>query len=116
MADNGAHIATAVSEGGDIAVSDCLFKDRIGTAAWVIKGPNKELRLMGQVSCLGQERDQSFHSELVGILTLFSVVKKICSFHSIQEGSIKIFWDGLSAVLTVFAHPSALDMDSSNHV
>jgi hypothetical protein len=43
MADNGAHIATAVSEGGDIAVSDCLFKDRFGTADWVIKGHNKDI-------------------------------------------------------------------------
>jgi hypothetical protein len=58
-ANNGAHIATAIGEGENIAVSDGSFNEGIRIAAWVIESTVSAFRMSGQATCPGREQDQS---------------------------------------------------------
>jgi len=58
----------ALSSGIGYAVSDGLYKDAKGVAAWIIEGLTSNLHLIGQWHVPGQEDEHSsFHSELAGI-------------------------------------------------
>jgi len=56
-------------------VSNSLFKDEAGMAAWIIEGSTSSTRLVGQWHTLGQSLDHSsFCSKLVGIVgTLYTL-------------------------------------------
>jgi len=64
-----AELQDALSQGIGYAVSNGSYKDKMGAAAWIIKGLTSNLRLTSQWHVLGQAADHSsFQSKLVGLV------------------------------------------------
>jgi len=96
-------LMAAILEGSAIAISDGSYKNFFGTVSWTIGNPEVAALLSGQAVCPGAAPDMdSYRSELAGIYCIMAVVKKFCSFHHIEEGSIEIGCDGLSALDIAF--------------
>ena len=100
--DNGVVIAQALRDGTAVAVSDGSFKDKFGTAAWVIEGRRSDGWVEGQCIIPGGPEDQSaYRSELGGLYAIAAMVQVICELHNIQEGSIEVACDGMNALAQV---------------
>jgi hypothetical protein len=112
-------IASAIQsglQGSIMAVSDGLFKDCHGTAAWTIGTPDHSQFISGQVVCPGSTNDHSsYRSELTGLYVILSITNQLCDYYGITEGSIEIGCDGLSALQTSFDHEPYLTSDVSNY-
>ena len=75
--DNGVVIAQALRDGTAVAVSDGSFKDKFGTAAWVIEGRRSDGWLEGQCIIPGGPEDQSaYRSKLGGLYVIAAMVQE----------------------------------------
>jgi len=92
-----AAIRSALSAGKGYAVSNSLYKNNTGAAAWIIEGPNSSLRLIGQWYMPSHNEDNSsFWSELAGIVgVLYSLTFWPPSSH---KPVLRLACDGLSVV------------------
>jgi hypothetical protein len=72
--------------------------------------------IIGRVISPGTGSDQSvYRSELSGILAIMIMVKHICSYHHISEGSIELACDGLSALNKALSQMSILQLEDPNY-
>ena len=109
MTDNIDEIVNDLSKGTAIGVSDGSFKDRFGTASWVIENESGTQRINGDCIIPGSPSDQSaYRSEIGGLYGLVIVVEMIKDMWNIQSGSIVLGCDGLNAL------QQALDVDGVN--
>jgi hypothetical protein len=116
LSDDGNTIADAIRNRVAIAVSDGSFKDTYGTVAWVLEGDNSAGCIIGRVISPGTGSDQSaYRSKLSGILAIMIMVKHICSYHHISEGSVELACDGLSALNKAFSQVSILQLEDPNY-
>jgi len=115
MVDDGKPLAEAIANGlaaTIIAVSDGSFKQTFGTASWTVGTEDHSHLLWGSVVCPGGASDQSaYRSELTGLYVIMTVVNHLCEFYTIEEGSVEIGCDGLSALQTAFEQGTALSTD-----
>ena len=84
-----------------VAVSDGSYRkeDNAGAAAWVLASTDDSFELVGSIPSPGEATIQnSFRSELVGIMGLLMHIESICTKHQITAGSIEIHCDGESAI------------------
>ncbi len=89
--------ASEMAAGLIIAVSDGSYSSQYGTAAWVLQGTNS--RCSGQVICPGSASDQnSYRSEVSGLLAILLFVDLLTKFFSITSGLIEVACDGESAL------------------
>jgi hypothetical protein len=108
--DDTTPIRDAIISGSLIAVSDGSCKDTYGTAAWILYAA--PFYLSGQVVCPGAAKDQnSYRSEIAGLLAILNMVDALVSFYNIPAGSIKVACDVLSALNRVFSDISTLSID-----
>jgi hypothetical protein len=104
-------VVKALKEGTAIAFSDGSYKDSFGTAAWTIQTETGE-GMSGQVIALGHDGDHSsYRSELAGLYSIAFIIYKLCTYYHVQEGSIHVGCDGLSALKQVFG--SMVDIDAA---
>ncbi len=90
-----------------IAVSDGSYKDTFSTAAWVLEGDTSTGRIVGHVIAPGNGVDHSaYRSELSGILAVMIMVKNLCVYHNIKEGSVELACNGLSTIFVAWQLPS----------
>ena len=100
LADDGATLAAAIqSPEGAIAVSDGSFKDSMGTACYIIEGPNARGGITCPVVAPGSSKDHSpYRSELTGLLGVAVLIHLLCKVHHIQQGSVTVACNGLAAL------------------
>ena len=99
MTDNINEIIEDIVKGMAIGVSDGSFKDKFGTASWVIENEYSTQRILGDCILPGFPSDQSaYRSEIGGIYALVLVVDIIKDMWNIKSGSIEIGCDGLNAL------------------
>jgi hypothetical protein len=80
------------------------------TASWVLQGPNS--RCTGQLICPGSAADQnSYRSEVSGLLAILMMVDQFATFFHIKHGSIEINCDGESALNKIFSYVSVLRLN-----
>ncbi len=106
-----AGIAAALQARSCIGVSDGSFKDKFGTASWVLLGGGH--RLTGDLVVPGHPDDQSsYRSELAGLYVMILMVHDICLQYGLMDGGIEIGCDGQEALYRCFSpdfHPSPSD-------
>ncbi len=86
-----------------VCVSDGSYFSQYGTAAWVLQGTKS--RCSGQVVCPGSASDQnSYRSEVSGLLAILLFVDLLAKFFSITTGSIEVACDGESALSKIFSY------------
>jgi hypothetical protein len=107
---NSAGIAAALQVGRCIGVSDGSFKEKFGTASWVLLDPSTNCRLMGDLVVPGHPDDQnSYRSELAGIYAMVMILHNICQHFGITTGGVEIGCDGQEALYRCFSpvfHPT----------
>jgi len=104
LSDKGAAVASAIREGGAVAVSDGSYHQGWGSAAWVIEGFDDHGRITGKVLVSGDEKSQSsYRSELTSLYCILLSLHRLCEFHAIIECSIEIGCDGESALAAAFS-------------
>jgi hypothetical protein len=95
----GRKIRLDIMKGTAIAVSDGSFKATKGAAAWVIVGAPCIGKLSGCTMVPGEASDQSSYcSKLTGLLAIVYMAHAICQCYTIQEGTITIGCDNMSAL------------------
>jgi hypothetical protein len=100
MTDDGSAIAAAIRAGTCTSVSDGSFKDQYGTAAWVIEAESSVNRCTGVNISPGAPSDQSaYRSEVSGLFGIATMIREICAFYNILDGTVQIGCDGLSALI-----------------
>ena len=99
-------ILNALSSGSAFALCDGSFKSGHGTAAFAIQDSYRpDGRIIGCHRTPGHTNDQnSFRSEVGGILAIVLLVNRLCHTHDIQSGSIEVACDCQSALTVVFEH------------
>ena len=71
----------------------------MGTAAWVLEAHSPENRIQGECRAPGTGKDQDpYRSETTGLYALATMVHVLCEHHHIDQGSVEIACDGLSAL------------------
>jgi hypothetical protein len=91
------------TKAGLTAISDGSFKNTWGTAAWTIGITEHKQYISGQVVCPGgADAHSSYRSELTGLYVILAIMNHFCEYYQIEEGSIEIGCDGLSALQTSF--------------
>ena len=100
---DGSALAQAIKNNEAVMVSDGSFKDARGTAAIVLQGPNAdgEARAVNRVPGEPEDHD-SYRSEVSGLLGIATLIELLCEFFDIQQGSVEVACDGLSALNEVF--------------
>ena len=98
--DDGASIAAGIRNGSARAVSDGSYKDGYGTAAGCVStGPEDDDMLYFVTSVPGVMDDQnSYRSELAGVLGVMYILEALCSTFHIQSGTITVALDGKEAL------------------
>jgi hypothetical protein len=95
-------LASELINGTIIAVSDGSYSETFGSAAWVLQGVH--MRCTGQVVCPGSAREQnSYRSEVAGLLSILIMVDQCVQYYNISEGSIEVACDGESALNKIFS-------------
>jgi hypothetical protein len=104
--ENGRAIATALRHGTAVAVCDGSYKERFGTAGFVIQDKdNTTTRISGAHVTPGHPEEMDpYRSELGGILAIVVVTEAIATLHDIQEGTIELGCDCKSGLTSVFEH------------
>jgi hypothetical protein len=97
--DDGATIADAIRQGNAIGVSNGSFKDKFGTACWILQGETAD----GEIKCPclvpGNGSVQSaYRSELAGLYGMVTMINAICEFYHIKLGAIELGCDGIQAL------------------
>ena len=81
-------------------VSDGSFKNHIDTSAFVLRGPNRQLSVLGTNVVLGNPSEQSSNrSELAGISGSLACILAISKKYDVTSGSITLALDGEQALL-----------------
>ena len=94
--------------GTAVAVSDGSYKDKAGTACWIIENASGTQRIMGLVNVPGYGSDHSaYRSEIAGIYGIVLVIEMIQQVWGLQTGGVLIGCDGKSAL------KQAVDVDDS---
>ncbi len=110
MPDNCTPFRDAILCGSLIAVSDGSCQDTYGTSAWVLQAPTH--RLLGKNICPGTADNQnSYRSEIAGLLSNLTMVEALVTFFHIPSGSIEVACDGLSALNRIFSTVSTPSVD-----
>jgi len=87
-------------QGRVFSFSDGSFKDKHGTAAWVIEAESSGNRCTGVNITPGAPSDQSaYRNEVSGLSGIATMVREICAFYHIIAGTVQIGCDGLSALI-----------------
>jgi len=95
-------IVQAIQDGQALAVSDGLFKDGKGAAAWIKEGHSGQDKISGACLVLGKAEDHStFQSELMGILGMLLMVMYMMERHGPIDGNLKLCCNGKSALSRV---------------
>ena len=100
MLETERHLADATRKGEVMAVSDGSFKDWWVTAALIIEGNNQGNHII-EASCTntGLPRYQdSYRSDLSGIIHVVKIVGSLTSKFNITEGSINLGCNGLYSI------------------
>ncbi len=75
-----------------------------------------EARIIGCVISPGNGSDQStYRSELSGNLAVVIMVKNLCTYHNIVEGSVELACNGFSALNKAFSYVSILQIEDPNY-
>ena len=98
--DDGATLADSIKRGFCIGVSDGSFKDKFGTACWILKAEDQE---SGDIRCPcvvpgGDESHSAYRSELAGLYGMATMVWTICEFYQVKDGVVELACDGLQAL------------------
>ena len=97
--DDGATIADAIRKGTAIGVSDGSFKDKHGTACWILQGETATGKIKCSCVVPGIGAVQSaYRSELAGLYGMITMINAICAFHDIISGTIELGCDGIQAL------------------
>jgi len=95
-------IAEAIKKGVAHIVSDGSFVDSFSTAAFILEGNFTQVK--NQVITLGRPQDMSaYQSEISGLYAAIFLIHSLCNFFQIEEGSVTIGCDGLSALHQAFS-------------
>jgi hypothetical protein len=99
--DEGRAVALAIQDRTAYAVSDGSFKQRRGTSAFLLEGPDREQgRLIGLNEIRATPEDQSaYRSKLEGILGVLAVVDCLCRLHQVTSGLIHCRLNGEQVML-----------------
>ena len=84
-----------------VAVSDGSYieTDHVGAAAWIIETLDQSTSMEGTVVVSGDGTIQnSYRSELFGILGILVCINKLCIKHRVRSGGLTLYCDGESAV------------------
>ncbi len=102
-----AAVWSTLSAGKGYAVSDGLYKNNTGAAAWIIEGPTSSLCLIGQWYMPGHNNDHSsFRSELAGIV---GVLYTLAFWPPLSHKPVlRLACDGLS-VVTRLTRPNPIE-------
>jgi len=93
------HLIQAIQDGQAMAVSNGMFKDQAGAAAWTIEGRTATDRLWGTGLTLGQLEDQSvYQSKLFGLWSILASLKQLVETHHIKYGQVTIACDSKAAL------------------
>jgi len=96
---NPGNLKEAIISGVAITVSDGLFQDSNGSAAWTIEGRNHNHRILGSGRTPEELDDQSaYRSKLFGLWGIFRMIQQFMQECNIQKGHVQIECDGLSAL------------------
>ena len=98
------NIVRALERGDAIGVSDGSYSEHHGkgTASWIITNPDKSAYVSASSISPGvKEIQNSYRSEITGILSILEELKAICDTWGIKKGRCTIFCDGLSALQRV---------------
>jgi hypothetical protein len=98
--DDGRAVATSISNGSFLAISDGSFKDQHGTASWIVQGEDSFGAFGSSLITPENPEDQSAHrSELAGLFGIATIVDLLCQYYDITEGTVTIGYDGLQALV-----------------
>ena len=101
--DGGRYLSECIQDGSVRCVSDGSEKDGVGTAAFVLCGGNKELRLTGACVVPGEASDQSStRSEQMGLYALGLVTLALVRKFGINEGAATMGCDGAISLSSTF--------------
>ena len=98
------NIVRALERGDAIGVSDGSYSEHHGkgTASWIITNPDKSAYVSASSISPGvKDIQNSYRSEITGILSILEELKAICDTWGIKKGKCTIFCDGLSALQRV---------------
>lgn len=118
-AENINHIATSITNGNCLLISDgSFFKESSqSAAAWIMGNEALHRQMKGQVLCAG---DKSIHSayrgELAGIFGGLQCVKAICKIKSIRRGRLTLGCDGLVALKRTMADTTLLSDTNFDYI
>ena len=112
--DDGRAIAAMIIEDRGKCVCDGSLKDKMGTAAGVPMGVTEEKKYIVMNRTPGATSDQnSFRSELCGILANILIMQAIVRHHGIEKGTITLACDNESALWMAFGAEHVTTGDSS---
>jgi hypothetical protein len=98
--DAGNAVATSISNGSCLAISDGSFKDQHGTTSWTVQGEDSFEAFRSYLTTPGNPEDQSASmSELAGLFGIATIVDLLCQYYDITECTVTIGCDGLQALL-----------------
>jgi len=101
LKEDGKLILQAISSRHVLAVSDGLFKESQGTAAWVFYDDHDPKTALGEGVIMtpgAMQAQGSYQSKLAGIYRIVSTVKALLNFHQQEQGVILIVCDGESTL------------------
>jgi hypothetical protein len=104
---NGSPIVSAIIQGTAIAVCDGSYKNKFGTAGYVLQSneDNSEDRILGANVTPGHPDEQNpYRSEVAGIFAVVTIVEALTRLHDIQHGTIELGCDCESGLTSIFAH------------
>ena len=98
-------ILQGLMDGSLVGVSDGSFKDKRGTACWILETQDGCERIVGLAEVPGQEDEHdAYRSELAGLFGLVVAVKTLTELGDIKNGVVEVGCDGLSALHRSFRH------------
>ena len=92
-------ILQGLKDGTLVGVSDGSFKNKRGTAFWIIETQDGSERIVGLTEVPGQEDEHdACRSELVGLFGLVVALKTLTVLGDVRNCGIEVGCDGLSAL------------------
>ena len=99
MTDSVDGIFQGLMDGSLVGVSDGSFKEKRGTACWIIETQDGSERIVGLAEVPGQEDEHdACRSELVGLFGLVVAVKTLTALDDVRHGGIEVGCDSLSTL------------------
>ena len=102
ISDDSIDLAHGIRLGTATAISDGSYHDNYGTSCSILRGPNRNHRIITVNIIPGPPDSQSaYRSELAGISGSLLIIQALCNQYKITQGSITLGLDGQSAINTV---------------